>query len=140
MIENTQDNATLSLSDIARMAGTSTATVSRTLSGRGPVSQAVAARIHKVVRETGYVPNASASALARKRCARPGFVHNTVALAILRHTPTQDNSTVQTIALHSQEGVFDAANELGLDVVMCYINREDLQRGVPPASPGAGAH
>jgi len=58
------------IDDVARLAGVSTATVSRALSGRGPVSKATRARVDAAARRLGYVVQASASSLAsgRTRC------------------------------------------------------------------------
>ncbi|MFC6093047.1 LacI family DNA-binding transcriptional regulator [Saccharothrix lopnurensis] len=54
------------LTDVARAAGVSPATASRALSGRGPASAAVRARVASAARELGYVPNAAARALATR--------------------------------------------------------------------------
>ncbi|KAB8291045.1 LacI family DNA-binding transcriptional regulator [Bifidobacterium avesanii] len=51
------------ISDIARLAGVSTATVSRVMRGKGSISEATRAKVMKVVDELGYVPNAHARAL-----------------------------------------------------------------------------
>lgn len=48
---------------VAREAGVSTATVSRVLSGRGPVSSATSARVLQAVEALGYRPNESGRAL-----------------------------------------------------------------------------
>lgn len=51
------------VADIARLAGVSTATVSRVMRGNGNVSKATRDKVLKVVDELGYVPNAHALAL-----------------------------------------------------------------------------
>lgn len=51
------------IADIARLAGVSTATVSRVMRDKGNVSQATRDRVMKVVNDLGYVPNAHALAL-----------------------------------------------------------------------------
>ncbi|NMN00879.1 LacI family transcriptional regulator [Bifidobacterium sp. DSM 109958] len=51
------------IADIARLAGVSTATVSRVMRGKGSVSQATRDKVMKVVDDLGYVPNAHALAL-----------------------------------------------------------------------------
>jgi LacI family transcriptional regulator len=56
----------VTLADIAREAGTSPATASRALSGRGYVSAAVRARTVAAAERLGYVPNASARTLRQK--------------------------------------------------------------------------
>lgn len=55
--------------DIARLSGTSIASVSRVLNNSGYVSAAVRARVEQAVRETGYRPNAGAR-LMRTRESR----------------------------------------------------------------------
>ncbi|WP_306746280.1 LacI family DNA-binding transcriptional regulator [Saccharothrix yanglingensis] len=52
------------LEDVARLAGVSTATASRVLSGRGPASPASRSRVARAARELGYVPDAAARTLA----------------------------------------------------------------------------
>lgn len=53
--------------DIARFAGVSTATVSRTLSSPDLVKPSTRARVEAAVRKQGYLPNAVASSLRRRR-------------------------------------------------------------------------
>lgn len=59
---------------VARRAGVSIASVSRTLHGRDGVSAATRARINEVMRELGYVPNGAARWLAGRRLGVLGFV------------------------------------------------------------------
>ena len=61
------DGKRLTISDIARMAQTSTATVSHYLNGKYErMSPSTRERVAKVVSETGYVPSAQAKGLARR--------------------------------------------------------------------------
>jgi len=62
------------IDDVARAAGVSTATVSRALSGRGPVAAATRDRVAAVAAELGYVVSASASSLATGRTRNIGVV------------------------------------------------------------------
>lgn len=55
------------LDEVARLAGVSTATVSRYLNNPGVVAETTAKRIQKAVNETGYLPNLNAGALASSR-------------------------------------------------------------------------
>src|SRR6478736_2569792 len=57
----------VSIDEVARAAGVSTATVSRALSGRGPVSDPTRARVEAAAKHLGYVVSASASSLASGR-------------------------------------------------------------------------
>ncbi|MCY7403028.1 MAG: LacI family transcriptional regulator [Cryobacterium sp.] len=62
------------ISDVARHAGVSTATVSRALSGNGPVLAATRIRVESAARELGYVPSSNASSLASGRMKNIGVV------------------------------------------------------------------
>lgn len=53
------------IKDIALLAGVSIGTVDRVIHNRGRVSEETAARIRKIVEETGYSPNLGASRLSR---------------------------------------------------------------------------
>jgi DNA-binding LacI/PurR family transcriptional regulator len=62
--------------DIAKMAGVSTATVSKVLNNYKEVSDATKARILKIVEEVGYIPNSNARALSTKRSWLIGIVYS----------------------------------------------------------------
>lgn len=64
----------VSIDEVARLAGVSTATVSRTLSGRGHVSAATRARVESAAHSLGYVVSASASSLASGRTRNIGVI------------------------------------------------------------------
>ncbi len=64
----------VSIDEVARQAGVSTATVSRALSGRGHVSDATRARVEDAARDLGYVVSASASSLASGRTRNIGVL------------------------------------------------------------------
>src|SRR5262249_10346702 len=62
------------LRDVARVAGVSTATVSRTINNPELVSPELRARIVSVIRHLGWVPHGAARALATRRGATIGAV------------------------------------------------------------------
>ncbi|HEY8590785.1 MAG TPA: LacI family DNA-binding transcriptional regulator [Naasia sp.] len=62
------------IEDVARVAGVSSATVSRALSGRGAVSDATRARVHGAARDLGYVVSSDASSLASGRSRAVGVI------------------------------------------------------------------
>nr|WP_274636738.1 LacI family DNA-binding transcriptional regulator [Microbacterium bovistercoris] len=64
----------VSIDEVARLAGVSTATVSRALSGRGHVSDASKSRVHAAAESLGYVVSASASSLASGRTRNVGVL------------------------------------------------------------------
>jgi len=70
------------LQDVARLAGVSTATVSRCLNSPKQVTARTLDRVMKVVRETGYAPNFGARALAAKRTNTIGAIIPTMENAI----------------------------------------------------------
>jgi LacI family fructose operon transcriptional repressor len=63
----------ISINDVARVAGVSKSTVSRAL-GQGPVSDAVRARVEAAVRQTGYHPNLMARRLRSQHSGILGLV------------------------------------------------------------------
>ncbi len=62
------------LTDVARRAGTTGATVSRVVNASGYVSARLRATVEAAVRELGYVPNANASVLKSRRSTTIGVV------------------------------------------------------------------
>ncbi|MGX1702215.1 LacI family DNA-binding transcriptional regulator [Microbacterium sp. NPDC055357] len=62
------------ISEVARAAGVSTATVSRALSGRGHVSAATRLRVETAAKSLGYVVSSSASSLASGRTRNIGVL------------------------------------------------------------------
>lgn len=65
---------TANISEVARLAGVSTATVSRALSGRGAVSAETKARVERAAAELGYVVSSNASSLASGRTRNVGVM------------------------------------------------------------------
>lgn len=62
------------INEVAELAGVSTATVSRALSGNGHVSAATRERVHSAAAELGYVVSSNASSLATGRTKNVGVV------------------------------------------------------------------
>jgi LacI family transcriptional regulator len=57
----------VTLHDVARLAGVSTATVSRVVHGQDRVREATRNRVRLVIEELGYVPDGAAQSLSRRR-------------------------------------------------------------------------
>lgn len=66
------------LRDVARVAGVSTATVSRVMNSPETVSEELRARVASVVRHLGWVPHGAARALATRRTGTIGAVFPTL--------------------------------------------------------------
>lgn len=90
--------------DVARRAGVSSITVSRTINNSGPVSDATRARVEAAIAELNYAPNRLASGLRSKRT-------QTLALVVTDIT----NPFFTTLA----RGVEDVASEAGYSVIFC---------------------
>jgi LacI family transcriptional regulator len=104
---------TAKLADVARIAGVSTATVSRALTQPGKVKPATAARIRQAVESLGYVAHGAARALASRRTRTVGAVIPTLDHAIFANTTHALQKTLDeagyTLLLACHE--FDAAAE-----------------------------
>ena len=57
----------VTLYDVARLAGVSTATVSRVVHGQDRVRESTRARVQQAIEELGYVPDGAAQSLSRRR-------------------------------------------------------------------------
>ena len=60
--------------DVARLAGVSTATVSRVVHGHDRVREATRIRVQRAIEELGYVPDGAAQSLSRRRKEVIGLV------------------------------------------------------------------
>ena len=65
---------TISIRDIARLAGVSTATVSKVLNGKGSISQATREHVLEIAQREGYVANFAAKTLREARTRTVGIV------------------------------------------------------------------
>ncbi|GGB01224.1 transcriptional regulator [Brucella endophytica] len=93
----------IKLSDVAKAAGVSAATVSRALRNPDIVSEKVRERIERVIEELGYVPDPAASALASARTDVVGVlipsVTNNVFAEVLRGIYSAAEGTAYRIQL-----------------------------------------
>jgi LacI family transcriptional regulator len=71
---NRRRAATISIRDVAKRAGVSIATVSRTVNRIATVNEELAARVWKAVEEVGYLPNTQARALVSGRSRMLGLI------------------------------------------------------------------
>jgi len=119
----------ISMEDLARLAGTSKSTVSRVLANRGPISAKMRERVMCVVRQTGFVPDPAASALARRKRGRKGLRHQALALVFC-----VGDTGFSPFWSETQHGILEAAHESGLAVTTCLVHHHELEQGVPPAA------
>jgi LacI family transcriptional regulator/LacI family repressor for deo operon, udp, cdd, tsx, nupC, and nupG len=79
MVLNLAANKTVSIQDIAQVAGVSHTTVSRALRNSPLISQEVREQIQELAREMGYIPNAVAQSLRGSHTNTIGLVVTTIA-------------------------------------------------------------
>ncbi|WP_410623795.1 LacI family DNA-binding transcriptional regulator [Amycolatopsis sp. cmx-8-4] len=92
------------ISDVAALAGVSTATVSRALNGKSTVDPVLAERVARAVEELGYTPNGLARSLRRRETAVLALIISDV-----------ENPFFTAIA----RGVEDTAQAAGFSVMLC---------------------
>lgn len=98
----------LTINDIARMAGVSKKTVSRVINRSPLLNQETRDRVEAIIRETGYVPNPQARALALGRNFLIGLIY--------------DNPNVQMI-LSMQKGILEALHGTEFELVIRPVDR-----------------
>lgn len=103
----------VSIDDVARYAGVSTATVSRALSGRGHVSVATRARVQAAAVTLGYVVSAAASSLASGRTRNIGVL-----------VPFLDRWFFSTVL----SGVASALMRRGYDITLYHLTADRSER------------
>ena len=96
------------ISDIARLAGVSKKTVSRVINRSPLLHDDTRERVEAVIRETGYVPNPQARALALGRNFLIGLIH--------------DNPNAQMI-LNMQQGILEALRDTDFELVVRPVDR-----------------
>jgi LacI family transcriptional regulator len=99
------------IKDVAKLAGVSTSTVSRAISGNTPVDQETKLRVMESVKALNYEPNALAKGLKEGKT-------NSIALII----PNIRNYLFPSVA----RGVEDYARKCGFSVILCNTD-EDLE-------------
>ncbi|GAA1998709.1 substrate-binding domain-containing protein [Microbacterium ulmi] len=106
----------VSIDDVARHAGVSTATVSRALSGRGHVSDVTRARVESAAKALGYVVSSSASSLASGRTRNIGVL-----------VPYLDRWFFSTVL----SGVASALTRRGYDITLYNLTADrDARRSI----------
>jgi len=96
--------------DVANMAGVSKKTVSRVVNNPSTVSKATRDKVQKLIRETGFVPNPQAQALAFRRSTLIGLIY--------------DNPSPQYI-VNIQRGVLKSLEGTQFQLVLRPCDRSD---------------
>lgn len=96
------------INDIARLAGVSKKTVSRVINRSPLLHEETRERVETVIRETGYVPNPQARALALGRNFLIGLIH--------------DNPNAQMI-LNMQQGILEALHGTDFELLVRPVDR-----------------
>ncbi|MGK2911034.1 MAG: LacI family DNA-binding transcriptional regulator [Sphingobium sp.] len=98
----------LTINDIARMAGVSKKTVSRVINRSPLLNQETRDKVEEIIRDTGYVPNPQARALALGRNFLIGLIY--------------DNPNAQMI-LSMQQGILEALHGTEFELVIRPVDR-----------------
>ncbi len=114
--------STVTLYDVARLAGVSTATVSRVLHGQDRVRAATRARVKQVIEQLGYVPDGAAQSLSRRH-------KNVIGLVCVEHvglTPRQYDIESMSLLFYDEvlRGVEARLRDRDLSLLITYL-RED---------------
>jgi len=100
--------AKLTINDIARMAGVSKKTVSRVINRSPLLNQETRGKVEEIIRQTGYVPNPQARALALGRNFLIGLIY--------------DNPNAQMV-LSMQKGILEALHGTEFELVVRPVDR-----------------
>jgi LacI family transcriptional regulator len=122
----TPDDGTVTLYDVARMAGVSIATVSRVVHGQDLVRDSTRARVRDVIEQLGYVPDGAAQSLSRRRKDVIGLV------CVERSIPSQYDVESMALLFYDEilRGVEAQIRNQNRSLLITYLQeaRPDLPR------------
>lgn len=104
---------TVSIKDVARKAGVSTASVSRVLSGKPGVGEATAERIRKVIAEMDYRPNLGARGLVKQTTGN-------IAVVVPRGSFILNNPFFSTVL----EGIAKGIDQTDYNILMSFTSSQ----------------
>lgn len=109
-------NGRITITDVAKQSGVSTATVSRYINSTGRVADETAARIQTVIDKLNYVPDSSAVSLAGGRTHTLGIVLPEISgsyfLPIIRGAETAAHNSQFDLLIRTTGGRHDVANHI----------------------------
>jgi LacI family transcriptional regulator len=110
------------LYDVARVAGVSTATVSRVLHGQDRVRDSTRARVLEVIQQLGYVPDGAAQSLSRRRKHIIGLV------CVERLAPQQYDIESMSLLFYDEilRGVEQRIRDLNWSLLITYLNESNV--------------
>jgi LacI family transcriptional regulator, galactose operon repressor len=117
----------VTLYDVARLAGVSTATVSRVIHGQDRVRDSTRARVQQVIEQLGYVPDGAAQSLSRRRKCVIGLV------CVERQSPAQQYDIESMSLLFYDEilrGVEGRIRHHNWSLLITYL-QEDYEPDLP---------
>jgi LacI family transcriptional regulator len=110
----------VTLYDVAREAGVSTATVSRVVHGQDKVRESTRLRVKQVIEQLGYVPDGAAQSLSRRRKEIIGFV------CVESHARQYDVENMNLLYYDEvMRGVGAAISDRGWSLLITYLGGED---------------
>lgn len=112
----------VTLYDVARQAGVSTATVSRVVHGQDRVREATRLRVNEVIEQLGYVPDSAAQSLSRRRKEIVGFV------CVASRARQYDVENMNLLYWDEvMRGVGERISDTGWSLLTTYLRSDDEQ-------------
>jgi LacI family transcriptional regulator len=111
----------VTLYDVARLAGVSTATVSRVVHGQDRVADATRARVRQIIDELGYVPDGAAQSLSRRQKNVIGLV------GVERMAPHQYDIESMSLLFYDEilRGVEQRIRDYNWSLLITYLREEN---------------
>jgi LacI family transcriptional regulator len=139
---------TITIKDVARKAGVSTATVSRVFNNIGPVDEKTRKRVQEVARSLRYTPNAVGRSLSTKRTDAIGLLlpdlHGEFFSEVIRgadQTAQQSRFHLLVSSSHNHRDEIEAALKVmsgrvdGLIIMSPQIDAQTLKTNLPKSLP-----
>ncbi|NLC66263.1 MAG: LacI family transcriptional regulator [Clostridium sp.] len=104
----------MTVKDVAEKAGVSASTVSRVLSNSSKISEKTKAKVHRIMDEMGYYPNAMARSLASNKTGNIGVILPKRA----------EDSFLNPFFPEAIRGILNGAEQFSYDVLISAVNRD----------------